>query len=75
MTTLTSLGFFMIGYDNGLFGGFVDGEAFLNSFDHPSPTIIGVIVGIYESRLSLASLLQGNRLTDLPSQLAAFSVR
>lgn len=64
--TLTSLGFFMIGYDNGLFGGFVEGESFQVTFGRPRPAIVGLIVGIYESacgpslplsRLSLAFVL------------------
>lgn len=71
VTTLTSLGFLMIGYDNGLLGGLgmfllipipmilnklitttclVNGDAFNNTFDKPSQTMIGTIVSIYNSR-------------------------
>ena len=36
--------------DNGLFGGFVNGDAFNATFNKPSPTIVGLIVAIYEGR-------------------------
>ncbi|TVY83417.1 Sugar transporter STL1 [Lachnellula suecica] len=48
VTTLTCLGFLLIGYDNGLMGGLIDATAFTNTFDHPSATITGLIVAIYE---------------------------
>ncbi|KAJ6101781.1 hypothetical protein N7486_004208 [Penicillium sp. IBT 16267x] len=47
-TTITSLGFLMVGFDNGLMGGFVNGPQFAASFNNPSATIIGVFVAIYE---------------------------
>lgn len=50
VTTLTSLGFLMIGYDNGLLGGLVNGDAFNSTFNKPSQTMIGTIVSIYNSR-------------------------
>ena len=34
--------------DNGLLGGLVGGNAFNDTFDTPSATIIGLIVAIYE---------------------------
>jgi hypothetical protein len=49
VTLLTSLGFFLIGYDNGLFGGFVEDNSFKDAFGNLSPTIVGLIVSIYES--------------------------
>ncbi|KAK6371803.1 uncharacterized protein PV06_08400 [Exophiala oligosperma] len=55
--TLTCLGFLLIGYDNGLFGGFVNGAAFNDTFHTPSPTIIGLIVAIYEVGCFLGSVL------------------
>lgn len=36
--------------DNGLLGGLVNGKAFNNTFDTPSPAIVGLIVAIYESK-------------------------
>ncbi|PVH68750.1 general substrate transporter [Cadophora sp. DSE1049] len=48
VTVLTSLGFLLIGFDNGLMGGFVNGKAFTDSFDGPDATMIGLIVAIYE---------------------------
>jgi len=70
VTTVTSTGFLLIGFDNGLMGGLgtclkdqqrqiicylcstkrwtVNGPAFNDFFDHPSSTMIGLIVAIYE---------------------------
>ncbi|KAL1964896.1 hypothetical protein VTN77DRAFT_6249 [Rasamsonia byssochlamydoides] len=48
VTTITSLGFLLIGFDNGLMGGFVNGPQFAESFGNPSATMIGVFVAIYE---------------------------
>ncbi|CZR59450.1 related to sugar transporter [Phialocephala subalpina] len=48
VTTLTCLGFLLIGYDNGLMGGLVNSTAFKDTFDSPSATITGLIVAIYE---------------------------
>ncbi|KAG5914686.1 hypothetical protein E4U42_000361, partial [Claviceps africana] len=48
VTTLTSLGFMLVGYDNGLMGGLVDSPAFIRTFNQPSSAMIGVIVGIFE---------------------------
>ena len=54
VTTVTSLGFLLIGYDNGVLGGLVNGTAFNDTFDTPSPTIIGLIVAIYEGKSHLS---------------------
>lgn len=51
VSVLTSLGFMLIGFDNGLMGGLVGTPAFNNTFDHPSADMIGTIVAIFESRL------------------------
>ncbi|KAF5609540.1 sugar transporter STL1 [Fusarium subglutinans] len=48
VSVLTSLGFMLIGYDNGLMGGLVNTTAFKDSFDSPDSDMIGVIVAIYE---------------------------
>ncbi|KAH7304194.1 sugar transporter STL1 [Stachybotrys elegans] len=48
VSVLTSLGFMLIGYDNGLMGGLVNTDAFNQSFDTPSTSMIGVIVAIFE---------------------------
>lgn len=47
---LTSLGFMLIGYDNGLMGGLVGAPAFRKTFDNPSSDMIGTIVAIFESK-------------------------
>lgn len=49
ISVLTSLGFMLIGYDNGLMGGLVGAPAFNKTFDHPSSDMIGTIVAIFES--------------------------
>ncbi|KAI9151250.1 Sugar transporter STL1 [Paramyrothecium foliicola] len=48
VSLLTSLGFMLIGYDNGLMGGLVNTTSFNNSFDTPSTNMISVIVAIFE---------------------------
>ncbi|PMD53232.1 general substrate transporter [Hyaloscypha bicolor E] len=48
VTVLTSLGFLLIGFDNGLMGGLVNGKAFTDAFDNPNATMVGLIVAIYE---------------------------
>jgi hypothetical protein len=49
ISLLTSLGFMLIGYDNGLMGGLVGAPSFNKTFDHPSADMIGTIVAIFES--------------------------
>ncbi|KAF2849684.1 general substrate transporter [Plenodomus tracheiphilus IPT5] len=48
VSVLTSLGFMLIGYDNGLMGGLVGAPAFNKTFDKPSANMIGTIVAIFE---------------------------
>ena len=52
VSLLTSLGFMLIGYDNGLMGGLVNAPAFQDTFNNPSSNMIGTIVAIFESTLS-----------------------
>ncbi|KAM5381167.1 hypothetical protein ACJZ2D_003083 [Fusarium nematophilum] len=48
VSVLTSLGFMLIGYDNGLMGGLVNTTAFKDTFDSPNSDMIGLIVAIFE---------------------------
>lgn len=53
VTLLTCLSFLLIGFDNGLMGGFVNGKAFTESLDIDPDTgagtdMIALIVAIYE---------------------------
>ncbi|KAM0347757.1 hypothetical protein ACHAPU_004772 [Fusarium lateritium] len=48
VSVLTSLGFMLIGFDNGLMGGLVNTTAFKDTFDDPNSDMIGVIVAIFE---------------------------
>ncbi|KAK9357662.1 general substrate transporter [Lipomyces starkeyi] len=57
VTTITSLGFFLIGFDNGLMGGFVNSPQFLNTFGNPGATMIGVFVAIYEVGAFIGSVI------------------
>ncbi|KAH9427269.1 hypothetical protein MCOR02_012175 [Pyricularia oryzae] len=65
VSALTSLGFMLIGFDNGLMGGLVNSPAFNATFDSPASDMIGVIVAIYEIGCffgSLCSAIFGEKL-------------
>ncbi|KPM46120.1 hypothetical protein AK830_g403 [Neonectria ditissima] len=65
VTVLTSLGFMLIGFDNGLMGGLVNSPAFNSTFDSPESDMIGLIVAIYEIGCffgSVASAVFGEKL-------------
>ncbi|KAF7555705.1 hypothetical protein G7Z17_g1999 [Cylindrodendrum hubeiense] len=65
VSVLTSLGFMLIGFDNGLMGGLVNAPAFLDTFDSPGSDMIGLIVGIYEVGCffgSISSAIFGEKL-------------
>ncbi|KAF5641596.1 sugar transporter STL1 [Fusarium sp. NRRL 25303] len=47
VSVLTSLGFMLIGYDNGLMGGLVNTTAFKDTFDSPDSDMIGLLVGCF----------------------------
>lgn len=55
VSILTSLGFMLIGFDNGLMGGLVDTPAFNTTFNNPNSTMTGLIVAIYEVGCFLGS--------------------
>jgi len=38
----------LAGYDNGVMGGLVNQPAFINTFNNPGPTMVGLIVSLYE---------------------------
>ena len=48
VTTVSCLGFLLIGYDNGVMGGLVNQAAFNSTFGTPDATMIGLIVALYE---------------------------
>lgn len=65
VSLLTSLGFMLIGYDNGLMGGLVGAPAFKDTFDNPSANMIGTIVAIFEIGCfvgAMATAVVGERL-------------
>ncbi|KAH7119813.1 putative Myo-inositol transporter 1 [Dendryphion nanum] len=47
ITIACQLAFVLFGYDQGVFSGIVGNEDFLNTFNHPSPGLEGIIVSIY----------------------------
>jgi hypothetical protein len=57
VSLLTSLGFMLIGYDNGLMGGLVNAPAFQDTFSNPSATMVGTIVAIFESTSTCVALI------------------
>ncbi|EPE34774.1 MFS general substrate transporter [Glarea lozoyensis ATCC 20868] len=57
VTSLTCLGFLLVGYDNGLMGGLVEASTFKKTFDNPSPTITGLMVAIYEVGCFIGSVV------------------
>ncbi|KAJ9110739.1 hypothetical protein QFC20_002780 [Naganishia adeliensis] len=57
VTCLTGAAFLLIGYDNGVMGGVINGSGFQNTFNNPSPGLLGTIVAIYEIGCCVGSLL------------------
>lgn len=47
----------LIGYDNGVFGGVINGTGFQKTFNNPSPGLLGTIVAIYEIGCFVGSIL------------------
>lgn len=47
ITIACQLAFVLFGYDQGVFSGIVGNQHFLDTFDHPSPGLEGIIVSIY----------------------------
>ncbi|KAG8696202.1 hypothetical protein FRC09_008664 [Ceratobasidium sp. 395] len=47
-TTLTALGFLLVGYDIGVLGGVIVSRSFRESFNHPSASLLGTIVASFE---------------------------
>ncbi|KAF2675812.1 putative Myo-inositol transporter 1 [Lentithecium fluviatile CBS 122367] len=47
ITIACQMAFVLFGYDQGVFGGIVGNPDFLDTFDHPSPALEGIIVSIY----------------------------
>lgn len=47
ITIACQMAFVLFGYDQGVFSGIVGNPDFLDTFDHPSPALEGIIVSIY----------------------------
>ncbi|WVW82652.1 hypothetical protein I302_104663 [Kwoniella bestiolae CBS 10118] len=57
VTLLTALGFMLIGYDNGVMGGIINEAPFQTTFHHPSSSLLGTIVAIYEIGCCAGSIM------------------
>ncbi|WWC64932.1 uncharacterized protein I303_107546 [Kwoniella dejecticola CBS 10117] len=57
VTLLTALGFMLIGYDNGVMGGIINEAPFQTTFKHPSSSLLGTIVAIYEIGCCAGSII------------------
>ncbi|KAH7333589.1 general substrate transporter [Rhizoctonia solani] len=57
VTTLTALGFMLVGYDIGVLGGLIEDESFKRSFGYPGAALLGTIVAALEVGCFLGSLL------------------
>ncbi|PWY65415.1 general substrate transporter [Aspergillus eucalypticola CBS 122712] len=65
ITAACGAGFLLFGYDQGVFGGLLDNEAFLRTFGFPGATIQGQIVATYDIGCIIGTLLSmyaGDRL-------------
>lgn len=47
ITIACQMAFVLFGYDQGVFSGIVGNSDFLNTFNHPTPALEGIIVSIY----------------------------
>ncbi|KAA6407798.1 MAG: sugar transporter STL1 [Lasallia pustulata] len=56
VTGLTSLGFCMIGYDNGLMGGLINTPSFLKTFHTPGANVTATIVAIFDAGAFLGAV-------------------
>lgn len=45
---VSGLDFLLFGYDQGLFGGILAGQGFINMLGNPSPTLTGFVTAVYD---------------------------
>ncbi|RDW79397.1 general substrate transporter-2 [Coleophoma cylindrospora] len=57
ITAASGAGFLLFGYDQGIFGGILTNNNFLDLFGHPGPTLQGQIVALYDIGCILGCLL------------------
>lgn len=57
ITIASGSGFLLFGYDQGVFGGILTNNNFLDLFNHPNPTLQGQIVALYDVGCILGCLL------------------
>jgi MFS family permease len=65
ITAACGAGFLLFGYDQGVFGGLLDNEPFLETFGNPSVTVQGQIVATYDIGCiigTLVSMFAGDKL-------------
>ena len=47
ISAVCTVAFILFGYDQGVFSGIVGAEDFLTTVNHPDPSLLGIIVSIY----------------------------
>lgn len=57
ITAACGAGFLLFGYDQGVFGGLLDNDPFLRTFNYPNTTIQGQIVATYDIGCIIGTLL------------------
>ena len=66
--------FLLFGYDQGLFGGILAGQGFIDMLGNPSPTLTGLVTAVYDIGCALgavAAFLFGERIGRKKSILIA----
>ena len=52
----SGLDFLLFGYDQGLFGGILAGQGFLDMLGNPSPTLTGLVTAVYDIGCALGAV-------------------
>lgn len=52
----SGLDFLLFGYDQGLFGGILAGQGFINMLGNPSPTLTGLVTAVYDIGCAIGAL-------------------
>lgn len=53
----SGLDFLLFGYDQGLFGGILAGKRFTKMLGNPSPTLTGLVTGVYDIGCAVGAVL------------------
>ena len=61
----SGLDFLLFGYDQGLFGGILAGNGFIKMLGNPSPTLTGLVTGVYDIGCACGAVSTLQQRTDL----------